>query len=190
MSFLDVVIVVLSLAYVLLLSREIIWAWPAGILSSAILIWVAWDQNLYSDMGLYAYYVAMGIWGWHLWSSNSSKGGLLVQRLQVKESLLLLGLGLVGMVGLRYTLGNLPNASLPWLDAFTTSFSLVGTYLQAKKYLENWLLWLVVNAFYIGIYAYKGVNSVAFLSIVYLFMSAYGFIHWRRLMAERHTASA
>ena len=97
--------------------------------------------------------------------------------------MILLGLGILGTVTLGTAFDQFTDADIPYWDAFTSSFSVVGTYMQARKHLQNWLLWLVIDAVYIGVYWYKGLNAFALLSIIYLGLAAYGYWKWRNQLS-------
>ena len=77
----------------------------------------------------------------------------------------------------------IPNVSLPFLDATLTGFSIWGTYLAAKMKIENWLVWIFVNILYIGVYIYKGMNGTAILYTVFLVFAFRGFYAWRKKLS-------
>lgn len=183
MSLLEWIAVAFNLAYVILLAREIVWAWPCGIIGSALVLLVVYDARLYIDSGLYVFYMVLGAYGWYLWVfGDRDRPELPIIRTPRRQALGLLLLGSLGTVVMGYLFGTYTEADIPYWDAFTTSFSLVGTWMQARKHLENWLLWLVVDAVYVGVYAYKGLVAFAILSGVYLLLASYAYWNWRRLM--------
>lgn len=182
MSVLEWISVGFSLAYVVLLSREIVWAWPAGIIGSFLGLLVVFEARLYLDSGLYLFYVLLGAYGWYLWEfGEKGRPELPIIHTPKREWPLLIGLGVLGTLCLGYIFANYTDADLPFWDAFTTSFSLVGTWMQARKHLENWLLWLVVDAVYIGVYVYKGLFAFAILSGIYLILATYAYFHWLKV---------
>ncbi len=173
--------VLLNLLYVILLTREIVWAWPAGILGSAIGLFVLFDAKLYNDVWLFVLYVILGIYGWYAWvygGKNNKQPPIIHTKL--REGLVFLTLGALGTAVLGSTFAQLTDADIPYWDAFTSSFSVVGTYMQARKHLQNWLLWIIVDGVYIGVYWYKGLTAFAILSIIYLVLAAYGYWEWRK----------
>jgi nicotinamide mononucleotide transporter len=181
MSIVEWISVGFSLAYVVLLSREIIWAWPAGIIGSFLGLLVVFEAKLYLDSGLYLFYVLLGAYGWYLWVfGEKGRPELPIIHTPRREWLVLLGIGLMGTLGFGSFFATYTDADIPFWDAFTTSFSLVGTWMQVRKHLENWLLWLVVDAIYIGVYAYKGLFAFAILSGIYLILATYAYFHWQK----------
>ncbi len=179
--------VVLGLAYVFLLAREKAWAWPAGILGSALSMAVLLDAKLYNDVWLYGLYVVLGFYGWYLWTwGKSEQQARPVVQTPLKEALTLGLAGLLGTMVLGYLFSRYTDADIPYVDAFTSSFSVVGTYMQARKHLQNWLLWQVVNTVYIGVYAYKGLYAFAGLSAIYLVLAVDGYRRWKTALASQH----
>ena len=73
---------------------------------------------------------------------------------------------------------DLSQASLPYLDSSLTSISLIATWMTARKYLENWLLWIFANVVYVGMYAYKGLNGTAVLYVLLIVLAVKGYWDW------------
>jgi nicotinamide mononucleotide transporter len=109
-----------------------------------------------------------------LWEVTKSSG-----------SNLLLGIGVSLIFGFAsgYLHHEISNVSLPFLDATLTGFSIWGTYLAAKKKIENWLVWIFVDILYIGVYIYKGMNGTAILYVVFLICAFRGFYAWRKKLS-------
>ena len=82
----------------------------------------------------------------------------------------------------------LPNAALPYMDSALVTVSLIAQYMMTKKYLENWILWIVVDVFYVGMFIYKKLNLTAFNYFVYLGLAVVGYVAWRRSLAEQAAA--
>jgi len=164
-------------------SREVVWGWPTGIAGTILSGLLFWDVKLYADLILHVFYVVFGFYGWYEWLY----GGKQQQALKVTRTphQLLVGLLLLGVVGLvcfGYFFDKYTDADLPYWDAFTTSFSFVGTYMLARKKLENWLLWIVVDTVAAGIYLYKELYLLSLLYFLYLGLAAYGFMNWRKTL--------
>ncbi|MFP4088751.1 MAG: nicotinamide riboside transporter PnuC [Cyclobacteriaceae bacterium] len=184
-------------------TKEIVWGWPTGIIGTILSGILFWEVKLYSDLVLHVFYVILGFYGWYEWlyggrrSGGRQPGGrrsggrrqqeLKVSTLSRRRLGILLLLGLLGLLGFGYFFDNYSDADLPYWDAFTTSFSFVGTYMLARKKLENWLLWIVVDTVAAGIYFYKELYLLALLYFLYLGLAAYGFINWRKSMLVHQT---
>lgn len=161
--------------------RQNIWCWPVGIFSVALFAIVFFEAKLYSDVLLQVSYVALQAYGWHHWlHGGSSRNTLRPRALATREywPVLLLVVVVAGVLGT--VMRTLTDASLPFLDASATSMSLVAQWLQARKLIESWLLFLVANALFIGIYAAKGLYITIVLYCVISAMAVAGFVAWRR----------
>ena len=102
--------------------------------------------------------------------------------------MILVGLGLAGTALLGTFLARKTDAALPYMDAMTTSTSLVAQWMMTRKLLENWVVWVAVDVVYIGMYIYKSLYVTAVLYLVFLILSAMGYFQWRASLRERAAA--
>lgn len=160
------------------------WLWPVGLLTSAMYIYVFFVAKLYADMSLQFYYVFISIYGWILWSrgKNQHEKELPVVRLHLSLSLKLLVASIGIYVLIAYILVNFTDGSVPYWDAFTTALSIVATWMLARKILEQWLVWIVVNSVSLGLYIYKDLNFTAVLFFFYTTMAVVGYLQWKKDM--------
>ncbi len=181
----ELVAVVVTLAAVYLTTRQIIWCWPLGMVSVTLYALVFYNAKLYADMGLQALYFGLAIYGWWAWLHGSEDHGELEVSLTSNRAWIMLATiaALAGLL-LGFTLSRLTDASLPFMDSILTSFSIVAQWMQTRKLLEAWLVWLVVDVFYVGMFLYKGLTPTAGLYAVFLFLAVLGFVEWRRSMGE------
>jgi len=183
MAVFELIATITGILAVALQTQEKIWAWPIAILSVAISVYVFWDNHLYSDMGLHFIYIILNIYGWFIWSSRCGTTEVVAtQKLTMRALVVCASLAIVGSFVLGYFMNNFTNADLAYIDAFTTSTSLVAQYLLAKKYLENWLFWIVVDIVAIPLYTFKELYFFAFLFLIYLLLSLCGYYSWRKEM--------
>jgi len=160
--------------------RENVWCWPIGLVNVLLFIVVFYRARLYADMGLQVVYVALCLYGWWAWlHGGSGAGPLAVGRTPPRWRWGLLGAGIVAWVGLAFFLAGYTDAALPWWDSATTSFSLVAQYMQARKWLGNWLVWIAVDVVYVGIYIVKGLYPTAVLYAMFLLLAIAGWRAWR-----------
>jgi nicotinamide mononucleotide transporter len=169
-----------GLTSVYLMTRENPWGWPVGLVSVVAYIFVFWKAFLFGDFLLHIYYLGIGFYGWYHWL----RGGRQHQPLPIsigspKEYGWLAGLGTAGTVVMGLIFSSYPQASVPYWDAATTSFSLVGQWQQAQKRVENWLTWIVVDLVASGIYFYKELYLTAILYLLYTFLATKGYLEWR-----------
>lgn len=171
---------------VYLQTKEKIQAWFFGIISVGILIVIFFNSQLYSDFILHVILLVLNIYGWWHWSQGQhniqEKAPILL--FEKKDWLIWSALIIIITPIWGYLMNSFFNASLAYLDAFTTVGSLVAQYLLAKKYLENWLIWIIVDVVAIGVYTYKGLYFVAFLFFVYLILCIMGWLDWRKQIKQ------
>jgi nicotinamide mononucleotide transporter len=185
----EVVGVLTGVLGVWLTTRQKIWCWPVGIVSVACFVVVFFGAKLYGAMVLQGVYIVLLAYGWHAWSRGSDgRSALRVTRVPPGLAAALAAVGAAATVTGGLWLGARTDEALPWLDGFTTSFSLVAQWMQARKLLENWLVWVVVDLAYVGMSLSQGLTLTAGLYAVYVGLAALGFRDWRRSMAaERLT---
>lgn len=178
---LEITATITGIIAVWLQARENIIAWPFAIVSVAILAYIFFDARLLSDFGLHVVYIVLNIYGWVIWQSRDSSSEV-VSIVQMNGRLITISIATVmfGTLCVGYLMQKYTQADLTYFDAFTTSGSLVAQFLLAKKYLQNWLLWIIIDLVAIPMYLYKGLYFVAFLFFIYLIICTYGFVSWRR----------
>jgi nicotinamide mononucleotide transporter len=184
-SCLEVVAVAFGIVSVFLSVRENIWSWPTALVNVALYTVLFYATGLYSDMGLQVVYFVLSIYGWYEWLY----GGKNRTELQVSRTprSMWVALGVIGVVFWAvdgYATSHLPNVSLPYVDAGTTTVSLIAQYMMTRKYLENWTLWIAVDVVYVGMLIYKGLNLTAFNYAIYLVLAVMGHVAWRKSLGR------
>lgn len=186
MGYLEILGVLLSLIYVVLMIRQNIWCWLFGILGSLLSIAIFIEAKLYSETILYAFYVAVGIYGWVKWHTKDHKG-IPVKKWPIAKHLMSIFVGVTAAMGLGYFFSTQTDAESPYYDAFTTSFSFVASFLEAHKILSSWVYWIVLNFATIYLYATKGLFIYAGYSGLLSVLSVAGFLRWQRDFREQKT---
>ncbi len=144
---------------------------------------VFYDARLYADMGLQGLYFGLAVYGWWAWMHGGAGHGELEVSLTPRRMRgVLLFVATLGGILLGQTLTRFTNASLPFMDSMLTSFSIAAQWMQTRKLLESWLVWLAVDVFYVGMFFYKELYLTAGLYTVFLVLAAMGFAEWRRSM--------
>ena len=179
-KYVEIVAVLLSLTYLFLMIRENIWCWIFGIISSLLSIILFLDGKLYSESILYFFYVLIGIYGWYTWSTKGKEETFKIQLWSIKNHVIALvaGFSLSFLVG--YLFYKNTDANNPYVDAHTSVFGLIASYMEAHKVLTGWLFWIILNAISIWLYSIRGFEIYAGLMVVYFVMSFAGFYEWRR----------
>jgi len=172
-----------------LTTRRNLLCWPIVLLADVIYLIVYYRVLLLSDMILQAFFFVFTIYGWwHWWRGKREEGEIRIEPLGLKNLVIALALGVAGSVALGSLTVRL-HAALPYLDAALASFSLVGSWWQARKHIANWWLWIVVDAVYVGEYIYKGLWLTAALYTGLVGLAILGLRDWRRAVRSSQTAA-
>lgn len=165
--------------------------WLAGLIMPAISMWLYYSRGLYADFAMNIYYLLMGIYGYLAWTFSfrrRRKSTLPIRHITPGVLALTLLAFAAVYAAIAAWLLLLTDSTVPWLDAFTTAGSIIGTWLLARKYLEQWLAWLAVDVVCVYLYVYKGIYLYATLYCVYTVIALLGLAKWRRLMTSEQTA--
>ena len=193
LAVLDFLGLVFGLLNVLLLIRQNIYTWPAGIIYVLISLLLFWQIQLYGDFLLHLVFLVLNIYGWWFWIHGKKKGNdeLEVSSFGLLPNLMLLALSSLGTWGLGLFLENIheiwPNleqASVPYWDATTSALSITGVWLMARKKIENWYYWFTVDVLACGIYFYKGIYFYSLLYGVYVVLAIAGYLEWRKSLSQ------
>lgn len=164
-----------------LTTRENIWCWAISIFSVALYVYIFFVQKLYADSVLQFSYIFLSIYGWITWSNKpSNKSELPILNINVKISVYLLIVFVTLSIAISYYLKTFTDSPLPYTDAIFTSASVVCTWLMAKKYIENWLIWVVLDLGYIALFIYRQLYPTAFLYFIFTILAIKGFVDWKK----------
>lgn len=183
-NYIELLAMALGLVSIVLQIKQNLWLWPVNIVMVILYIIVYVDARLYADMSLQVYYLVMSIYGWFYWIYGSKKR---TDQKQIpvthtkKKFWPFLGLATVVLfVIISFVLINYTNSDVPYMDAFTTSLSFVATWMLARKLIENWIVWIVVDAVSVGLYIYKGLFPTTVLFIVLTILAFKGYQEWNK----------
>jgi nicotinamide mononucleotide transporter len=180
----EAVAVILAIAYLLLAVKENILCWLFAFLSTAIYTVLFWDVSLLMESALNVYYMAMAVYGWHQWTRGGTNGddgthALAVRSMSGQQHVLVIsGIAVLTFVS-GYFLSEHSSAAWPYIDSFTTWASVITTYLVTRKYLQNWLYWIVIDTVSIPLYIDRGLNLTALLFVAYVVIAVVGYVKWR-----------
>lgn len=164
--------------------RQNVWCWPVGLVNVALFAVVFARARLYADAGLQGVYFALCLYGWWAWlHGGRDRGPLAVTRSPRRERLALAVLAVAGAALLGTLLHRGTDASFPYLDSALTAGSLAAQWLQARKRLENWLVWIAVDVVYVGMYVAKELHLTALLYAGFTALAVAGLREWRRSLA-------
>jgi nicotinamide mononucleotide transporter len=175
---------VLGVTYVILSIKQNVRTWLMGLLSSALYIYVFLESGFYADMTLQIYYVWISIYGWILWAggkqTDHGKETLQVTTTSKKISLILVVISLLLWALIWIFLKQFTNSPVPIGDSFITSLSIVATWMLARKKIEHWLVWIIVDLVSLILFIFKGLYPTTILYAIYTLASVWGYIEWKK----------
>ncbi len=180
---LDMFTTILGLLYIWLEYRASILLWFVGIIMPALDIYLYWSHGLYGDAGMAAYYTLAAVYGYCIWKFKKTRKQKLSLPIAFmpKKQYLPAALFLLAAWGITYfVLITWTNSTVPVLDSFTNALSFVGLWALARKYAEQWLFWIVVDAVCTVLYVHKGIPFKALLYGLYIVIAVLGYIKWRK----------
>ena len=184
---LDILTTVLGLIYIWLEYRASIALWVVGIIMPVLDIYLYWTHGLYGDAGMACYYTLAAFYGFAIWKFKKTKKlKLPLPIIHMPKSkyppaiaFFLLAWGVTYYVLITWT-----NSTVPVLDSFTNALSFVGLWALARKYLEQWLFWMVVDLVCTILYVQKGIPFKAMLYGLYVVIAVMGYYKWKGMMKK------
>lgn len=183
MNYLEIGGTLIGLLYLWFEYKASIWLWPVSVIMPAVYIFVYYQAGLYADSGISVYYLLAGIYGWWMWLRHTS--GKLEKPIVLVPRKLILPLFVVVCI-VFVLIGNLliiyTDSTVPWWDSFIAALSIIAMWMLAQKYVEQWLVWLVVDVISCGLYIYKDLYFTSFLYGLYAIIAFFGYLKWKQLM--------
>ena len=182
---LDILTTVLGLIYIWLEYRASIALWVVGIIMPALDVWLYWSHGLYGDAGMAVYYTLAAVYGFYIWKFKKTrklKQSLPIIHLPRRKYLPVLLFFLLAWGATYFILVEWTNSTVPLLDSFTNALSFVGLWALARKYLEQWLFWIVVDAVCCFLYIQKGIPFKAGLYGLYVLIAIAGYYKWKQML--------
>ncbi len=162
--------------------------WIASVVMPAISMWIYYSKGLYADFGINIYYLFIAVYGFVSWTRGSSKsknGSLRITHIGWLTGVAAVCATLLLWWFIWWILVTFTDSTVPVADAFTTSLSIVGLWMLARKYVEQWLAWFVVDIVCCALYYYKGINFYCILYGIYTIVALLGFRKWLRMMKSQ-----
>lgn len=188
LSTLDIVGCLIGLVYLWLELRASIWLWLLGVVMPAFYLNIYWQTGLYADFGLQVYYILAAVYGWASWkffSKGKTEAERPITRTPRRLWLVLAVCAAVVWLAVYLILSRLTPSTVPASDALVNALSIVGLWMLAKKYLEQWWVWCVADVLFAALYIYKGIPFTAGLYGLYAVVAVFGYFKWKRMMPTR-----
>lgn len=171
--------------------------WIASVIMPMISMWIYYSKGLYADFAINIYYLAIAVYGFIVWTRGSRKHPVSQEKDEGKQKEskrithtpikvwgIVAVIALVLWYAIWWILVTFTDSTVPIADSFTTALSIVGLWMLAQKYAEQWLVWLVVDIVCSGLYFYKGLPFYCILYAVYTIIAVFGYRKWLRMMKE------
>lgn len=171
----------LAIAYLLLAVRQNIWCWAAAILSTMIYTGVFLSARLYMDSALQVFYAIMAVYGWSQWRQHGDPdSNLHISTRAPRWHVIAIGVALFLSLVSGALLDRYTNAAFPYLDSLTTWTSMLATWMVARKVLENWWYWVVIDSVSIYLYLQRGLYLTVILFVLYVAIAFAGLHAWKK----------
>ena len=175
----------ITLTGVILTAKESSLGWIFGIIGAAFYVPVFYISRLYAETGLQLFYIAMGVYGLYNWMLLGKKEeSKTISNISSKPVISLIILFIIGSFILAIILQNLSNTDVPYFDACMGISGLLITWMMARKYIENWICWVIVDLVNAGLFLYKSLFLTAILYLFMAFVAWYGLKTWRKEFAK------
>ena len=191
-TWLEVIAFVLALANIACNVYEIHWGWPLTIIASVLYAWLFYASKLYGEAGVNVFFAVAALWGWWQWLRGHRAGSsapLRIARLDSQGVAITVAGWAAAWLGCALLLRAITDSDVPWADGFVTAGSVVGTVLLGRKFIENWPIWLIVNAASVALFAYKGLTLTVVLYVIFFGLAIWGWIGWRERLARSEMVS-
>ena len=182
---LELIGTLVGLIYLWLEYRASIYLWVASIVMPAIYICVYYEAGLYADFGINIYYLFAAIYGWMAWKYGGNakqQKELPITHMPIRSYLKATVAFVIALGAIAWLLINYTDSNVPWCDAFTTALSIIGMWMLARKYIEQWWVWMVVDIVCVGLYIYKSLYFTAALYALYAVIAIFGWMNWKKIM--------
>lgn len=177
---------VLSIIYLYLSIKQRVSLWIFGFLCSLLYVVVFFQSKFYADMSLQFYYLGVSAFGWISWKAGKpeNRKELPVKRTTPLSGAIILVIALVLYFLYYFILSEYTDSPLPKADAFTTALSIVATWMLARKMIEHWWLWIIVDSVSAGLYFYRALYPTAILFVIYTIMAIIGYLQWKKSLSK------
>ncbi|MPY10870.1 nicotinamide riboside transporter PnuC [Arthrobacter bussei] len=193
-SWIEVIGFVTGAACVYGVARQRAWNWPVGIANNIAFMILFLGAGLYGETVLQAVFAAVAVYGWYNWVRGAEDtevtGDLPIRDASRNEVAVGLGAVALATIGIAVILTHGTDSQVPWPDAFVLAASLLATYGQARKILQHWYVWIVIDLVSIPLYVSRGLNLTAILYIGFTALCVYGLVDWKRSRTDRTTPAA
>lgn len=181
---LEIIAVVFGFLSVWYAKRNLILVFPTGLISTAIFVYLLLKWELLGDMMINAYYFAMSIYGWYVWTRKSNDSVTPITRTTSNEKRVstLIFIATLAFVYIVYQSADKWTSWTAYVDTLTTAVFFVGMWLMARRKIENWIFWIVGDVISMPLYFYKGLTFTSFQYLIFTLVAIYGYLAWKKIL--------
>ena len=186
MNYLEILGTLIGIVYLYLEYRASAWLWAASIAMPAIYLAVYYEAGLYADFGISIYYILASVYGLVCWLRGNAEDGKPLAITRTPGAMWLpLALAFASIAAaIGFALSRFTDSTVPWADGATTALSIVAMWMLARKYVEQWLVWIAADVASAALYAYKDLWPTGALYLAYAVVALLGYRKWKRLMTN------
>ena len=187
---LEITAVIFGFLSVWFAKQNNIWVFPTGLISTGIFVYLLFKWELLGDMMINAYYFAMSIYGWYIWTRKTNDAFTPISRTTVieKKSSIIIFMATLTFVYTLYESAGKWNSWTAYVDTLTTAVFFVGMWLMARKKIENWIFWIVGDVISVPLYLYKGLVFTSLQYIIFTLIAIYGYLAWKKTLNNTQAA--
>ena len=183
---LEITAVVFGFLSVWYAKKNHIWVFPTGLISTSIFVYLLWKWALLGDTMINAYYFAMSVYGWYVWTRKTNEQTTPISRINTKEkqtSFVIFIITLVFVYVVYQSVGKWTSWTA-YVDTVTTAIFFVGMWLMARRKIENWIFWIVGDIISVPLYFHKGLIFTSLQYLIFTIIAIYGFLAWKHVLTN------
>jgi nicotinamide mononucleotide transporter len=185
-NFLEILGVLVGLVYLYLEYNASVYLWIASVIMPAIYLVVFYGAGLYADTAINIYYLGIAVYGWFAWKySGGERKELPISHITTRHSIAMVVLYVVMQVTISLALLHFTDSDVAWFNGLTSALSIVGMWMLARKWIEQWIVWIVVDILSAALYSHKGLYLTAILYGAYAVIAIFGYMKWQKILKEQ-----
>ncbi len=187
---LEITAVIFGFLSVWFAKQNNIWVFPTGLISTGIFVYLLFKWELLGDMMINAYYFAMSIYGWYIWTRKTNDAFTPISRTKVaeKKTSIIIFIATLAFVYALYKSAGKWSTWTAYVDTLTTAVFFVGMWLMARKKIENWIFWIVGDVISVPLYLYKGLAFTSVQYLIFTLIAIYGYLAWKKTLNNTQAA--
>ena len=187
---LEITAVIFGFLSVWFAKQNNIWVFPTGLISTGIFVYLLFKWELLGDMMINAYYFAMSIYGWYIWTRKTNDAFTPISRTKLaeKKTSIIIFIATLAFVYALYKSAGKWSTWTAYVDTLTTAVFFVGMWLMARKKIENWIFWIVGDVISVPLYLYKGLAFTSVQYLIFTLIAIYGYLAWKKTLNNTQAA--